>query len=151
MTSTPSSKPARGLVEFCARRPWLVIAASLLLTAAFALQLPKMTVDTDPTHMLPADFPVRRYNEVVEKQFSLHRNVIVVGMVSERPVLLPDAQAALGSLTEAIKKIPGVVARDVTSLATVDDMTGQDGTLTLRPLLPAALASPEQALAFTAG
>ena len=45
--------------------PKVVIGATLLITLFFAAQFPKIAVDTDPKHMLPATSPVRQYNDEV--------------------------------------------------------------------------------------
>lgn len=123
------------LVALSLDHPWLVIALTVLLTAGFGLWLPKLTTDTDPKHMLPVTSPVRQYNDQMEREFGLHVDNLVVGVVNERGVVNPGTLAHIAELTRQIQKIPGVVVRDVTSFTTIENVSGKDGTLVVSPLL----------------
>src|SRR3972149_307161 len=103
------------LTSFSVDHPRLVIGLTLAITLAFGLQLPKMTTDTDPKHMLPVTSPVRQYNDQVEREFGLHADNLIVGIVNERGVVNSDTLSHIAELTQRIRKIPGVVVRDVTS------------------------------------
>jgi hypothetical protein len=120
---------------FSAERPRLVIALTVTATLAFASQFPKITIDTDPKHMLPATSPVRQYNDQVEREFALHADVIVLGIVNERGILNQNSLARIAELTHSIQRLPGVIVRDVVSLSTIDNITVQDGALVARPAL----------------
>ncbi len=96
------------LVAFSFDHPWLVLGLTLVVTAGFAAQFPKVTVDTDPKHMLPETAPVRRQNDQVEKDFSLHADVIAVGIVNESGISNRETLARIAELTRAIQKMPGV-------------------------------------------
>lgn len=135
----------RRLVSFSLDHPWLVIGLTLLFTLGFGLQLPKITIDTDPKHMLPITSPVRQYNDQVEREFGLHADNVVVGIVNERRVVNPDTLSHIAELTGRIQKIPGVVVRDVTSFSTIDNVSVEDGNLIVSPLL-AEVASSEAGL-----
>jgi predicted RND superfamily exporter protein len=141
---TRSSSALAGLRTWLVARsmahPRAVIAATAVITVLLGAQIPRIRIDTDPTHMLPADFPVRRYNDRVDRDFALHPNVVVVGMVRPAGILTGEGLRAVADLTEAITRLPGVAARDVSSLATVEDLTADGGTLHLRPLLASAPA-----------
>src|SRR4030067_35340 len=85
------NQPRRGsmlnrIVQLSIARPKMVVGASILLTMLFASQLPKITTDTDPKHMLPITSPVRQYNDQVEREIELHPDVIVLGVVNERGI-----------------------------------------------------------------
>ncbi len=118
-----------------ADRPRAVIALTIMATAAFAGLLPRMTVDTNPKHMLPATSPVRQYNDRVDRDFALHADVIAVGIVNERGIVNSTTLSRILDLTREIQKIPGVVSRDVTSLSTIDNVTARAGELVVHPAL----------------
>lgn len=136
------------LVEFSVEHPRLVVALTLAVTLLFAAQLPKIKTDTDPKNMLPITSPVRQYNDQVEGWFVLHPDVIVLGIRSEEGIFTPSTLRRIETTTEAILKMPGVIARDVISLTTVDDVTSEGETLRAQPLLAEIPSTPEQMAAF---
>jgi predicted RND superfamily exporter protein len=56
------------MVRFAIARPKTVIGAAVIITILFGSQLPKITTDTDPKHMLPITSPVRQYNNQVHQR-----------------------------------------------------------------------------------
>ena len=129
----------RKLVEFSVGHPRLVVSLTLGLTLIFAAQLPKIKTDTDPKNMLPVTSPVRQYNDQVEGWFALHPDVIVLGIRSEEGIFTAGTLRRIENLTQAILKIPGVIAPDVIALPTVDDVTSEGDTLRAQPLFPVIL------------
>jgi hypothetical protein len=121
------------LTRLALDRPRTVIAALLLLTVVFALQFPRITIDTDPKHMLPPTSPVRQYNDQMEHDFALYADTIALGILNDRGVLNPGTLTRIAELTRAIQEIPGVAARDVTSFTTIDNVTTEGGVLAVRP------------------
>lgn len=101
-----------------------------LLTLAFAAFLPSIQIDTDPENMLPADNPARVFHNEVKARFDMH-DMIVVGVVNERSVYNPQTLANLHSLSDYAEGLEGVIAQDLMSLSTVDNIT-QEGAGTLR-------------------
>ena len=89
--------------------PKVVIGATLLITLFFAAQFPKIAVDTDPKHMLPETSPVRQYNDEVEKNFALHPDVIVLGIVNSDGIFNARTLHTVKELTLAIQALPGVI------------------------------------------
>ncbi len=136
------------LTSFSVDHPWRVIGLTLAITVVFGLQLPKMTTDTDPKHMLPLTSPVRQYNDQVEREFGLHADNLVVGIVNERGVVNRETLSHIAGLTARIQKIPGVVVRDVTSFTTIDNVAVEGGGLTVRPLLSEVPASDKDLAAL---
>src|SRR3990172_8443754 len=136
------------LVQFSVDRPRLVVFLTLALTILFAVQLPKIKTDTDPKNMLPVTSPVRQYNDEVEGWFALHPDVVVLGIRSEQGIFTAGTLRRIEDLTQAILKIPGVIAPDVIALPTVDDVTSEGDTLRAQPLLSEIPATPEQMAAF---
>ena len=70
------------IVDFSMRYPKAVIAGTILLFIALGLQIPRITVDTDPENMLPADQTARVFHNKVKNEFTLY-DMIVVGIVNE--------------------------------------------------------------------
>lgn len=136
------------LVKFSVGHPRWVVGLTFVLTLLFAAQLPKIKIDTDPKHMLPVTSPVREYNDRVEGWFALHPDVIVLGVQSEKGIFTTEALRPILDLTQAIMKIPGVVAPDVIGLPTVEDVTSEGETLRAQPLLAQIPATPDEMAAF---
>ena len=136
-------KPLNRLTAFSVAHPWIVIGLTAAITLAFASRFPGVQVDTDPKHMLPSTSPVRQYNDQVERDFALHPDVIVLGIVNESGVINPRTLERIADLTRRIQEMPGVITRDVMSLTTIDNITVQDGTLVVRPAVETVPQSPE--------
>jgi len=136
------------LAAFSVKHPWLVIGLTIVATIAFASQFPKITIDTDPKHMLPVTSPVRQYNDQVEREFALHADVIALGIVNERGIVNPQTLSRIARLTEGIQKLPGVITRDVVSFTTIDDVSAKGGDLAVHPVLESIPESEADLEAF---
>lgn len=126
------------LVEFSVEHPKLVVVLTIVLSALFMTQFPKMRTDTDPKNMLPATSDVRVWNDEVERTFGLYEDMIAVGVVNEKGILNKDTLGKIQRITDEILKIKGVAARDVSSFTTIDNVTVEEGTLKVAPLMTAA-------------
>ncbi len=136
------------MVQFAIARPKTVIGAAVIITILFGSQLPKITTDTDPKHMLPITSPVRQYNDQVEREFELHPDVLVLGVVNEHGIVNKQTLTRISDLTSHIQRIPGVIVRDVTSFTTIDDVSVRSGELVVRPLLERVPQSEEELQSF---
>lgn len=123
-----------GLVGLSVRFPKTVIGLTLLVTAFFAAQFPKARIDTDPENMLETNQPDRVFYRQVKEAFGI-RDALVVGLVDERGILRVATLEKLARVADEILAIPGVVAEDVVSLATSDNIMAQDGSLVVRNFL----------------
>ncbi|MBI3610197.1 MAG: MMPL family transporter, partial [Nitrospirae bacterium] len=123
------------LVEFSINHPKIILSAAILATLVFLTPFPKMKIDTDPKNMLPQTSQVRVWNDEVEKTFSLYKDMIVLGIVNERGILNPDTLGKIRRMTDAVLKLKGVAARDVSSFTTIDNVTVEAGTLKAGPLM----------------
>ena len=65
----------------------------------------------------------------------MHADVIVLGVFNEHGVFNSTSLSRIAQLTRDIEKLPGVVARDVASLSSTDNMVYQEGELIVRPAL----------------
>ncbi len=115
-------------------RPKTVIATLLLLSVAFASQLPSITIDTDPENMLEPDQPDRVFYDGVKKDFGVH-DLIVLGIVDDRGVFQPESLAAISKAIAEITEIPGVVISDVVSLTTTNNVKSQGGLLDIHTVM----------------
>ena len=88
------------LVEFSVDHPKLVVILSIIVTLLFMTQFPKMRTDTDPKNMLPATSAVRVWNDRVEKDFSLYKDMIVLGIVNEKGILNSDTLAKIQKIRD---------------------------------------------------
>jgi predicted RND superfamily exporter protein len=128
-------KPLHSLAKFSAAHPRLVIGLIAVATLAFAAHIPRITIDTDPKHMLPVTSPVRQYNDQVERDFTLHADVLVLGIVNDHGLFNRATLSRIAELTGEIQKMPGVIGRDVASVSTTDNVVAQGGGLVIRPAL----------------
>ncbi len=136
------------LTAFSVDHPLVVLLLTAVLTLLFASQLPKIRTDTDPKNMLPVTSPVRQHNDEVEGWFALHPDVIALGIRNEEGIFNAGTLRRIQELTEAILKIPGVVAPDVIGLPTINDVSTEDTTLRTEPLLANIPEAAEQMTAF---
>jgi hypothetical protein len=123
----------KNIVHFSLAHPWLVMAAVILTVAVLGSMIPSIRVDTDPENMLPADQPDRVLHDVIKERFGLH-DMIVVGIVNEsdgQGIFNLRSLATLHELTDKIMQIDGVIAHDLMSLSTVDNIS-QEGPGTIR-------------------
>ncbi len=126
------------LVEFSVEHPRLVVVLSIVVSLLFMTQFPKMRTDTNPKNMLPATSDVRVGNDNVEKTFGLYEDMIVVGIQNEKGVLNPATLGKIQRISDAILKIKGVAARDVSGFTTIDNVSVENGTLKVAPLMTSA-------------
>lgn len=132
------------ITEFSIKRPWVVIALAVLVTAFFAMQFPKIKIDTDPENMLPSDERVRVFYQNVKADFALY-DFIAVGVVAEDNAFTPDLLNRIYKITEEIEDIDGVITRDIMAPSTVDDIKQGGGGLLIEPLMGDEIESQEEA------
>lgn len=135
----------KGVTEFAIKRPWIVIAVAVLITAFFAAQFPKIKIDTDPQNMLESDEPTRLFHAYTKEEFSLY-DFIAVGVVGEPTAFTADLLNRIYRITAAIEEIDGVIVEDIMAPSTVDDIKqGPGGLLVIEPLMGEEIESDEQA------
>ena len=126
------------IIEFSVDRPWIVITLTIIATVLSIAQYPKMKVDTDPENMLSKDEFVRVFHNQAKKEFTLY-DYVVLGIVnSKNPdgVFNVDTLTKIYHITKSIEKIDGVIARELMSPATKDDIESAGiGTVRFRWLM----------------
>ena len=121
------------IFDFPLHHPRVVFVAVAALTMALGVAISWIRIDTDPENMLSEHDPSRVFHNQTKDAFSLH-DLIVVGVVNEshpEGVFNPGSLARVFDLTEKSKGIDGVIARDVMSPATMDNIE-QAGPGTIR-------------------
>ncbi|RME29464.1 MAG: RND transporter, partial [Candidatus Zixiibacteriota bacterium] len=125
----------KGITEFSIKHPWVVIGIAVVITAFFAMQFPKIKIDTDPENMLKADEPVRLFHHVTKRDFNLH-DFIAVGVVRKPTAFTADLLNRIYRITAEIEEIDGVIVDDIMAPSTVDDIKqGAGGLLVIEPLM----------------
>ncbi len=135
----------RLLVNLSINHPKLVIAATVLVTILFGLQMPKIIIDTDPENMLPEDEEVRIFHHEVKEVFGLH-DMLVLGIVREDGAFNPETLGRVARITEQIRDIEGVIEYDIMAPTEVDDIyTTDEGVLRIETLMEEAPETQEEA------
>jgi hypothetical protein len=135
----------KAIVNFSINHPWIVIGLAVVITAFFAAQFPKMTIDTDPQNMLPKDEPVRVFDQEMKEEFNLS-DFIAVGVVVDGGAFTPDVLNRVYAITDEILDIEGVIADDVMAPSTVDDIQqGAGGLIVIETLMDDKIESAETA------
>lgn len=124
------------LISFSIDHPLMVYGIAIVLTVLAVVQFPRIRIDTDPENMLPFDEPVRVKHRETKSLFSLY-DMIVVGIVDDDPdgVFRPETLKRIAKVTDEILGIDGVIARDLISPTTTDDIQVKDGVLNIDKLL----------------
>lgn len=136
------------LVEFSVDHPKLIVVLSVIVTFLFLTQFPKIKTDTNPKNMLPATSDVRVWNDEVDRTFGLYEDMIVLGITNEQGILNKDILGKISRVTDEILKIKGIALRDVNGFSTITNVTDEQGTLRVAPLMPEAPKTEEEVAAL---
>ncbi len=122
----------KAIVRFSLNHPEIVFAVVFAISLFLVWQIPKIKVDTDPENMLSEQQEDRVLHNKIKEKFNLSDS-IVVGLVNETEpgVFNPSSLALIHKLSARILDIKGVVAPDLMSISTVDNIT-QEGVGTIR-------------------
>lgn len=137
------------LVKYSMDNPLKVIGVYSIITVLMLFQFPKVVIDTDPENMLAHDEEVRVIHDEVKKSYDLY-DVIAIGVVQDGHKDGPFNMETLNNVSdiiEDIKKIEGVIARDIMSPTTSDDILSGGGMIVIEPLMRRNIQSEKEALA----
>ncbi len=136
------------LIEFSFNKPKTIIAATIVLVILAAFQFPRIKVDTDPENMLSEDEFVRVFHHEVKREFAIY-DFIVLGIVNEKNsqgVFNVETLNRIYDITEKIKKIDGVITREIIALSTKDNIRqGVVGSVIFEWLMNGPISNPRQA------
>jgi uncharacterized protein len=126
------------LVAFALKKPKLVFFVTGLAVLVSLAAFIRVKVDTDPENMLPEKEFVRVFNHEVKKEFAIY-DYIVLGVVNEKDaqgVFNPSTLEKVYRITDEVKKVEGVIAYELMSLANKDDIEqAGPGTISFRWLM----------------
>ena len=135
----------KAITEFSIKRPWVVIGIALLITAFFAMQFPKIKIDTDPQNMLESNEPTRLFHAATKENFSLY-DFIAVGIVAKQSAFTVDQLNRVYKITAEIADLDGVIVDDIMSISMVDDIKqGEGGSVIIEPLMAEEITTEAQA------
>lgn len=121
------------LMAVVIRLRWPIVALFIVVTAVFALQLPRAEMDTEMKNQLPRDLPTRLNLDRIEEIFG--------GTDMAMIVLSADSIVAPGVLTRLQKLSAGMESLEhcqrVVGPFTAKDLQGDSLGLTVEPAIPA--------------
>lgn len=124
----------RKLTKFSINNPKLIMILTLVVTMFFGYMMTGIKIDTDPENMLSADNPARKYHHEVKERFGLS-DFIVLGIASESTIFEIDVLKRIESITNEVLKIDGVVAEDVLSPTTTNNVVLEGDTLVVHKIM----------------
>ncbi|MBN1757544.1 MAG: RND family transporter [Chitinispirillaceae bacterium] len=119
----------KSLSELIVRFRWAVILLFFGVTAFFALQIPKLEIDTDIKSHLPKDMPSRLDTDHIDKLFGGTEMLMV--LVQTDDVITGETLARVKKLSRKIKRIKGV--DKVMSLFDLQSIKSDNGMMVVDP------------------
>jgi len=114
------------LLQLAIDKPKFVYGVVLLMVLLSFAMMPSLIVDTDPENMLSKDAPARVFHNQTKIDFQM-RDMIVVGLVSDKSIFTPNSLQVIEQLSTQILQIDGVIEQDLLSLSVVDNITQEEG------------------------
>ncbi len=107
--------------------PKTIMTLAFLMIIATAVFIPTLTIDSRSEAFLPEDDPALLYREQVEETFGL-KDPMVIAVVNkgEHGVFNPQSLQLIQWLTDEVMKMPEINRDRVVSLATEDNISGND-------------------------
>ncbi len=138
----------KNIIKFSFNRPKTIMAITIFLIGIALFQFSKIKVDTDPENMLSETEFARVFHHKVKKEFAIY-DFIVVGIVNEHDdngVFNVETLNKIYELTEAIKSIDGVIAREIIAPSTKDNIRqGMVGSVVFEWLMKGPLSTQKEA------
>lgn len=139
----------KNLIRTSFYKPKIIVAVTFVAVVIACLQFPRIKIDTDPENMLSEKEFVRVFHHNVKKEFAIH-DFIVLGIVNEENpegVFNVETLNKIYEITEKIKKIDGVVARELIAPSTKDNIRqGIIGAVIFEWLMKGPIETENQAL-----
>jgi len=109
-------------INFIIDRPKWVFSLVVLLTLVFGYGLTKLEMQTDMSSDLPADDPMVATKERIEEIFG-KKDIILIGVKSDN-IFTAGTLRKIRDIEEDLKGIAGVLPDEVTSIVSVNNITG---------------------------
>ncbi len=146
------SSPAGRFFWALTGHPKKIIALGLLLILGAGYFLPRLYKDTSAESFIAEDNPAVVYRKQVEAVFGLSDPVIVaVTRSGPKGIFTPEGLNFVSNLTQSIRRLEGVDPERVTSLATENNIVGDEIGLEVTPFYKAPVTSQEEAERVKAG
>ncbi|MFP4374561.1 MAG: MMPL family transporter [Spirochaetaceae bacterium] len=100
------------------RRPGLVVAAILVITAAFAVRIPDLEINNNIKIFIPEDNPTRVAYEDLQDDFGSQEQVGIAVTSDEASILRPEALATIREITAELE--------DLSTVDSVQSVTNAD-------------------------
>src|SRR3990167_3881492 len=113
--------------------PIVSAATILVITAFFALQLPRLEIDASAEGLMVQNDPARTYYEEIKKKFGSDNLTVVV--IKAKDVFSQEVLQTIQRLSNTLQGSPGVSR--VESLTTVNNIKGEGDFLNTDPLVGA--------------
>jgi uncharacterized protein len=119
------------VVSFCIDHPYWLLGTVLLITLFFALQIPRIKMDSRVEVMLRNDYPPVKLFHENKDTFAAYTDVIV-GMVHTN-IYNPSSLKKLSNICSEFEKIKGV--EKVTCILNTKNIVGSESGLVVAPLV----------------
>jgi len=135
----------RRLSRFIARRPWIVLALTLAVTAVLGFGLTRLTVDADMTDDIPNTIPEKAFYDEVGKIFPSD-DFLIVALTDPEGVFSPGMLRQAREWSDALALVDGV--KNVISLSSAGLIRGTEYGLVIEEAMPTVPETPEEIEAF---
>ena len=141
--------PMHRVLGFAVQRPVVVLLLIALITAFFGTRIVdpatralQLRIDPSFDAILPDDAPARVFYDWTQEEFGDDKTLILSLVTDD--IYTPEQLERVQRITDAIEDAPGVDY--VTSLATADHISNEDGSIDTRPFLEPLPETPAEAL-----
>jgi predicted RND superfamily exporter protein len=134
----------RWLARAAIRQPRLMLCLAALLALAAAPGIFRLKLRTDGHALVSPTAPEVVADEKIRAHFGIHDQIVVLIRPGTNDIFNPATLQLVRDLTAEFKKIPGVGAADVVSLATEPNFRLQPGALVHQKMLEPPLVSPPE-------
>lgn len=108
------------------KRPWLIIATTILLSIVFFYYMSQNSImETDLDKYMPQDHPAFVYSDQAEEWFGINDGIIVA-IENKNGIYNTATLDTLKQLTKVLQKMDEIEKADVTSLYTADNIVGDE-------------------------
>ena len=136
-------------MEYALNKPKVIISLVAVFVVLSLTQFVRIKVDTDPENMLPSSSSARVFNDEMKKEFALY-DILVIGVVNKTDsngVFNVKTLTDIYHITDDIKKLDGVIASEIISPSTKDNVEqGDIGSVRFNWLMPEPPKTNEEAL-----
>jgi predicted RND superfamily exporter protein len=123
--------------------PALVGTLVAIATLVFAIQIPRLEIDSSTENFMKEDDPARQYYEQFQQKFGSDTFTIV--LVKADDVFAAPVLSVIQQLSDACARLDGVTR--VESLTTLRNIKGEGDSLVTDPLVPAQIPADASELA----